>query len=965
MFVSWQDIKDVLFIRDTTAGYCGTANTETQAMHFDEISRTLFVLKGNTDAGTKNVSCILAIDVDAWTIEKCYNSSASSPKFSTLYANNHVWWFEDRGMSGYNGVAMQYSYWTALINNQAQTITQYNFGDNVTYSLVKNVDWELYAEYEWPIQLDFDGTCLDTVNDRLWMIARDTYSANHYTEVGYIDITEQPDPITGYYTWHNLFFKYQSGLLYHWCTPSNGGFRVFPDEGKILLSGTQSFSDYRGRCRVYLLSTGSQYKSYIESSNSGFPYRGISHAIIHDNKIYCAFPYESNYGQSERRGLCIIDMTDDSVRYKRPTFATRDDYGLKDLTLIDGETSTPRILMDCTDGNCIYDINSETWTIFNSGNVPGWESGGVMVEYDPVNNTIFSSYKIVQAYREDGSFQNHFKFDGAYQGTAANFSYSNLEQLTTFSESSEGDMALDEDDVIWFSWIYDDPDLGSSLMWDRTDFSPEIGDFLVAGTPVKIEWEVEKYAKATFTLARGDLFDPTNLNSIYAPTLLKGRMVDIYLGETSGTDYYQLQGEFFIVGSRTRFDKHGHPQITLECEDMSTFWDEYVITATAGYRNTGMSDILSDLLEDMLNLTSNDYVVPNFDNLHGLYTQWVDVSMEDIMADIDTHFGCFRHWGVDRKLRLKQIDFTADVDHTYSDLLQIHNYAPADKYASFINAVVVKCEGITPFEVLWDEESIGQVDGTIGYWSKQEKIRFYYNEDHTRQVRHPRLDVIQSIKDFSPLMEFLGADADEYISYEDPDETFLDIKIEAPDRAVYVLAFAASTLALGVAATVCDSYGTKPGWCGVMIFLTNLSMSALIQVLSAVANYRYNIHGRPIGHELETYQGRWDDTVFQTFLGGIEITNEFEDPLSYTVAHCVMVAAQEGDIIMAQRNRVNFEKTAHLQDELGDIIEIQHPISLQTLKLFIAKLTRVFIRPKAGSQSGGKFTDTIDGWRIT
>jgi len=962
MFVSWQDVKDVLFIRDNTTGFCGSANYETMGMHFDEISRTLFVTKGNTDLGTKNVTCILAIDVDTWTIEECYNSSSSSPKFSTIYANNHVWWREDYAWSGYNGIAMQYQYWTALINNQTQTITQYNFANSATYSLTKNVDWDWYAQYSWPIALNFDGTCLDTINDRLWMIARDTYSIHQYTEVGYIDITEQPDPITGFYTWHNLFFKYQNGPLYHWITPSNGGFKVFPNESKILCAGTQSVSSIRGRCRIYNLETGSEMKNYYEETNSGFPYRGIMHAIIHENKIYASFPYESSYGQEERRGLCIIDMTDDSVRYKRPSFSTRNDYGLTGLILIDGDTANPRILMDCLDGNCIFDINSETWTLFNADNVPGWESGGIFMAYDPVNNTIFNSYKNVQAYREDGSFSNHFKYDGAYQGTASNFTYSNLQQLTTYSEASEGDMALDEDDVLWFSWVYDDQDLGPSLMWDRTDFSPEIHNFLLAGTPVKIDWEVEKVAKASFTLARGDLFDPTNLTSIYAPTVIKGRMVDIYKGENvGGQDYYQLQGEFFIVGSRTRFDKNGHPQITIECEDLSTFWNEFVVTATAGYRNTSMSDILSDLLEDALSLTSNDYVVPTFDNLHGLYTQWVDVSMEDIMADIDTHFGCFRHWGVDRKLRFLQIDLSGSADHTYSDLTHIFNYAPADKYASFINAVVVKCEGITPFEVLWDEESITQIDGTLGFWSKQKKIRVYYNEDHTRMVRHPRLDVIQSIKDFSPLMEFLGADADEYISYEDPDETFCDIKIEGPDRAVYVFAFAATTLALGVAATSCD-YGR---FCGVMIMLTNLSLSALIQVLSAVANYRYGVHGRPIGHELETYQGRWDDSAFQTFIGGIEITNEFDDPLSYTVAHCVMVANQEGDILVAQRNRVNFEKTAHLQDELGDIIQIQHPISLQTMKLFIAKLTRVFVRPKASSKAGGKFTDTIDGWRVT
>ena len=65
--------------------------------------------------------------------------------------------------------------------------------------------------------------------------------------------------------------------------------------------------------------------------------------------------------------------------------------------------------------------------------------------------------------------------------------------------------------------------------------------------------------------------------------------------------------------------------------------------------------------------------------------------------------------------------------------------------------------------------------------------------------------------------------------------------------------------------------------------------------------------------------------TMQTFMGGQIIPYEFEDPLSYTVQHCNMVAASEGAVVQAQRNCVRFEKTAHLQDELGDRIQINSP----------------------------------------
>jgi hypothetical protein len=76
-----------------------------------------------------------------------------------------------------------------------------------------------------------------------------------------------------------------------------------------------------------------------------------------------------------------------------------------------------------------------------------------------------------------------------------------------------------------------------------------------------------------------------------------------------------------------------------------------------------------------------------------------------------------------------------------------------------------------------------------------------------------------------------------------------------------------------------------------------------------------------------------------------------------------MVADQELAVVRAQRNRVSFEKVAHLQDEIGDIIKISHPISAQALSVYIAKLRRTYTRPPADG-GGGKFADQIEGWRL-
>ena len=52
----------------------------------------------------------------------------------------------------------------------------------------------------------------------------------------------------------------------------------------------------------------------------------------------------------------------------------------------------------------------------------------------------------------------------------------------------------------------------NNLIWDRTEFSPEVQNYILAGAPVTIEWELNRIARASFTLARGDLFDPHKFN---------------------------------------------------------------------------------------------------------------------------------------------------------------------------------------------------------------------------------------------------------------------------------------------------------------------------------------------------------------------------------------------------------------------------------------------------------------------
>lgn len=977
--LTYTEIASVLVINQYDTGSCKQVGyDDTMWLNIDEVSRTLFAAWGNAASGYNYTSSVVAIDIDTWSIDNCYTWDSGSPQYDDMYGQRDTSFAACKQDPSYNGCLFwggaTYRYHAAHINNQSQTIQEFNFVNWGTYGLVKNVDWDYDGWVSWTYDLAICATYIDMVNERFWFAMYGDYSSGQAYEFGYIEMAAQQDPISGLYPYNIVGQSWVSSMSYLSMTGGrmSRGFNVDAAQNRVIQAGQNTISSWKGMLSVYNYTTGSLIKRYYPDTHSGFHYRGCNDPVLYDNKVYASLIYEPLYGQEERRGMIIVNMEDDSFTYSRPTYAQWDNYNLRNLKIIDTETADPKIVMlDPYWGVVFYHLNTGLWTWLSEEDIPGLVIDGKQVHmaYDSVGGQVFigeasssgdSDSTDIQTFKVDGDFEIGYMYDGLYNGTAANHTFQNLQQVTEKTPSGFMDIVIDEDDVEWFTWIYEDLDIGDSLMWDRTQFEPQLQDYLIAGTPVQITWEAEKYAKGSFTLARGDLFDPTNLTSIYAPVLTKGRMVDIYFGENvSGTDYFQKQGEFFVTGTRTAFNKQGHPKLTVEFEDPSTFWDDYILTASEGHRGSNLSSVLAGILEDALGYSATDYVNPTWNHLHSLYCQWVEVSIEDIMSEIDTHFGCFRHWGADNKLRWKYVDLSGDtVHHTYSSLIHVIDYQPTDRYGSFINRVTVKCEGIDPLEVLWDEETIENLNGTLGFWCKEDEFKVYYSKDRTRRVRHPRLEVIESLKDYSPLLNLLGANADEYINDEDPNETWCQIKQEAPDRAVYVLGFSASVLALGYAAIGCDVDWT----CAVWIMLTNLALSALIQVLAAEANWRYTLWGRPVGHEMETYQGSWNDTDFQTLMGGIVIPYEFEDPLSYTVAHCIMVATQEGKLLQAQRDRVTFVKTAHLMDELGDTIQINHPVSNQAIKFFIAKLVRTFVQP-AGN-SGGKFTDTIDGWRI-
>ena len=90
------------------------------------------------------------------------------------------------------------------------------------------------------------------------------------------------------------------------------------------------------------------------------------------------------------------------------------------------------------------------------------------------------------------------------------------------------------------------------------------------------------------------------------------------------------------------------------------------------------------------------------------------------------------------------------------------------------------------------------------------------------------------------------------------------------------------------------------------------------------------------------------------------IETRIDDPLVYDSGQAQQVAAREMWILQAQRRRVKFSKTAHLQDDAGDTLQVPHPYTSAPIKLFVTNLTRTMSIPGGGGS--GEYTDSIEGW---
>jgi hypothetical protein len=858
----------------------------------------------------------------------------------------------------------------------ADKVTQYHFGsgyDHPTYGWDENVAVTAAegAPSEQVGDMELQFAWIDAANDRLYVWFYDGYLWSQWAALGWVDLTEAPDGETGYYTFNEIWRGngWWMGDYYGWVENYDLSFefgRYCPEDHVVIL-----WRNSNNGSSVLVIDAESGVVQLAEqyATNNNFPYQGLYEAYVYDNKIYGSIYYTTGGGQGSWRGLWIYDMVSGSKQMVRPGYTTGDWYTFYDFDFSD--IGNDYIWIGGAHGALRYHIGSQNFEIWSENYgpsdgqnlIPGFNLGMGhaychAIAVDLANDDVYVGSFYALVYQWSGV--RRFNINGAYwKGQYAtgiksgtDLALGSINDLTQGNFESQISTVTDSDDILWAFWEhvnYDNSGGEEDIYWDNDEAETDVSDDLV--DQLTVSHAIDTPSELVFNLSLGHLFDQQNSFSTKSYMFRRGRKITLQLGETiSSTPYWEAQGTYVVEEAKLRYVRGDYPILEVTARTMDSLWREARIVLSDYYDEALPATILNDVLSDWTVLDGADYSIPSPMNAsHEIWHQWSDESLYDMIKDILDHFEYTFFFDQDGVFTPKRVNFDRAVDHAYSDQTQIKEYTPDSTFSNFVNQVRVIGETHDLIEVVYDPELITTIGGTCGWWNETMVKKVWYNEERTRTCRNPYLNPIISTKDFQYFI-FKGGGGEE-ITDEDNNELWVEVTIEGPNLIPVVVGLAATAIAVGTAAIICELD------CGPYIFATNTTISLLCYAVLATATYDIEVWAQPVGEEKQTIQYLATDQDMMNLINQQPVIEEIEDSLCYTVGDCQRVAEYELKILKYQRERIRLSKLAHLQDELLDMITVKHPYTSAVMQLLIASLTRTLVIK-------GDMIDTIEGWRI-
>lgn len=941
LFVSAVESNTYLSMTHETTGWVqsesGNYEMSPGNLWVDSANGKVYVIS-NTGERFRGVA---KIDLATWTIDACY-TGYNSPVFPTVFQGGYTTaGINDRTCDG-SGDQSAINYAGAgvlLFDFATETFKYFMFFDRSAEfgeDAAKNVNWT-------PASVSrINGKCwLDATNNLLYVALNSDYLHDEGYQFGYIDL-DQSGPTYDFTELFSIELPYGT-----YAGPSV--VHAYLDAGLVMYTGPGFWGAH-----IFLvhIATGGIYKNYNLADYPEFPLLGCYDACVIGGKIYGLTKYSSS-PESEiyKYGIIEIDLETDVMTYHYPSFTATKLWTAQ--AWIDVCTDTTELIITGQTEPIIFNYTDKSWTYtdYNAeGGAPlptasAWDH----LWYDYTADAFFgmkASTNVLYMLPRDGVLNR------AVYSVGTTFTFSAVASLIDSYAAEKPQMALDEDNSIWTFWNDTDA-TDSSISWGKTEAALSMLQYLTG--ELIAEWNIDGTPSTLqFTLSHGHLFDPQNSASILNFYLEKGNVATLQFGEVvSGTDYLENQGEYVVREIKLRYKRGEYPVAQVTCEDVRCLWSMHQIAATQSSGVLPGAAIQAIIIANTP-LEDADFDMPVMTGGFQFDAQWLDTYLSDIVSDIAHRFGYFLIPDMDGLITARLIDTSAAVSHTYSTRDQIIEFTPDDSFSDLVNRVTVTGQSEDDIEVMYAEERLGSLNGTIGWWGFQKDFYVYYSDDRSKRAKFPRLRVLESS---TSIMFDLAGSVTERISYTDPYHKYCVVTIEAPNLTPILIAAIAGWVSAHyipdkVVSTIA---GLTIPWGRV---IESAFLLVALNVLGSVANYQFEVWGCPLGYVKRDYSASADDEVLQSKIGMV-IEEKQEGFLANTQLQCQDVADFEMELTMLQRNRVSFTKTAHLQDEVGDIISIPHPYTNTAMRVMIAGLKRRYLPEK-----DGHFIDEIDGWRL-
>lgn len=952
MHVIYNKVVGALHHTKDSTGWSPGAGKPKQTS-FDPINRKLYTVNCIQSASMP-IESVSRIDVDTWTVDKFWNTSTTYPLLpSGIVLHTHEA-YHDGPYMVFWGTKASFSRTLYYFDAIADTIT--------TYTLTSMSGFP--TTYYYYIK----AAQVDRANNKIWILLDERYDNTHHWSVGYIDLTETQD--------YTFTVVVPDQYLLYGC--SDIFFHVSAADDAIAVTNVTVGGGRAAHLTYYSISAGAIVFQTIIYDAQNAQYRW-EYPFIKGGYLYVMMFYWAYQTTPLTDKLRIYKLSDWS--YEEPVGAHMyDGENQYQVTLFASLGGNKIVYQHYPYGIIIYDHDDRSYTVYTQATVPGLATitslnvlrsdvgplsydavGGMLFfcscsSWNPTEVTMFSIYGYIR--------QSNYKY-GVYSG--GNWTWGAALQLIQGYSDYDSTAVPDFASVTSMYVFWTRTDLSTSfsrIMWDKDGSSINITPYVTGA--VETEYTIDgKNATLSFKLSYGHLFDPYNTQSALSNAVKKGKKILLRWGELiDGVSYWQNAGTFYITETSLYFQRGAYPILNVEAEDRRCLWEHLHVYATEYFSSSPLNVILSALLEDHASVPTIDINIPTTMSAVTVTQQWMETTLIEIINQICDRAGHYFRFDVDGDASARLITDSATVSHVYTDQTKLVKYTPDDRYSTFTNKVTVRGQELTFTTVTYEEERIGEVSGTLGWWGCSADHWFWFSDDQTKICVNPRMNVLESA---TSIAMTLAGDVEESlipITTGDYANKVCLIRVDAPSLvaalivAIVVYLVAAWIPNIVVAAGFIVNAGFTINIGG---FIQSLAMIVIVNILGSVANYQIEIYACPQGSIRRSIQGSVNDLVSQYELGAV-IEQVVDDPLCYTLTDCLDVANFELKVVQMQRKRVMLEKVAHLQDEDGDTITVVHPYSNQNIDVFIAKLKRKY--EKASSSGDGYFLDEIEGWVI-